>query len=101
MKKVTTLLIIIVCCISTVIFAAELLYKNSNGIRFYRCDALGAGGRVGVKFAGNGKYRINGGFKTGMILAGSIIEAARIACDEVPEAKLPESSQNSEKRKEN
>jgi len=69
--------------------AIDYVYIDDHGIRYYLCDALGAGGTAGVKYAGNGNYRITSGFKTGMIQAGSLILAARIACGEIKEVRIP------------
>jgi hypothetical protein len=71
------------------LMAIDYMYIDDHGIRYYRCDALGASGTPGVKFAGNGKYRITSGFKTGIVQAGSLILAARIACGEIKEMKAP------------
>jgi len=72
------------------LIAIDYVYVDDHGIRYYLCDALGAGGTAAVKYAGNGNYRITSGFKTGMIQADSLILAARIACGEMKEVRRPE-----------
>ena len=88
-NKFKLVFVLLIFLIPIPLIAIDYMYIDNHGIRYYRCDALGAGGTAEVKYAGNGKYRITSGFKTGIIQAGSLILAARIACGEVKEMKTP------------
>ena len=88
-NKFKLVFVLLIFLIPIPLIAVDYMYIDNHGIRYYRCDALGAGGTAEVKYAGNGKYRITSGFKTGIIQAGSLILAARIACGEVKEMKTP------------
>ena len=88
-NKIKLTFVLLIFLIPTPLIAIDYMYIDDHGIRYYRCDALGAGGTTGVKYAGNGKYRITSGFKTGMIRAGSLLIAARIACGELKEIEVP------------
>ena len=67
--------------------AVQFLTKHVDGAQWFVCELQGSAGRVSVKYRGNSKYRVltrgkgRTGF-SGMVIASSHTEAARIACGE-------------------
>lgn len=95
-NKINFVFTLILLLIPAHLLAIDYVYIDDHGIRYYRCDAMGAGGTAAVKYAGKGKYRITSGFKTGMVRADSLILAARIACGEIKEERMPVETRNNQ-----
>lgn len=82
MKKLLCLLALSGLILPMSVYAVKFEYKDERGQYHYTCQEKGTGGIARVTKRADDQYLVFGASRKGVISAGSVVEAARIACGE-------------------